>query len=215
MFTGIIEDIGVISAITKSEGKWVFKVATRLDPREIHNGDSISVDGVCLTVTGSEAGIFLADASLETLNVTTLKERNSGDRVNLERAMRSDGRFGGHIVTGHVDGIGTIADLRRSGDSTEITIEVPSEIKDYIIRKGSVAVNGISLTVNSQRRNIFTVNIIPFTTSTTTIGEKTLRDKVNIETDLIGKYVESFLRKRDRKGTDLDFLYEHGYIKGE
>jgi riboflavin synthase len=215
MFTGIIEDIGVISAIIKTGGKWEFRVATHIDPRGIYEGDSICVDGVCLTATKVGAGDFLADASFETLNVTTLANRNVGDRVNLERAMRADGRFGGHLVTGHVDGIGTIVDLRKAGDSIRLAVEVPGEIARYIIQKGSVTINGISLTVNTQQVNIFTVNIIPFTASNTTIGEKTLRDKVNIETDLIGKYVESFLRKTDRKGTDLDFLYEHGYIKGE
>lgn len=215
MFTGIIEDIGIVSALKKTGGKWEFSVKTRLDPREIREGDSIAVDGVCLTVTKSSPGLFSADASLETLGVTTLAGKKVGDRVNLERAMRSDGRFGGHIVTGHVDAIGSIVDIRKAGDSMQMKIEIPRGMSRYIIKKGSVAMDGISLTVNEQSDTIFTVNIIPFTTSHTTLGEKTLRDKVNIETDLIGKYVESFLKKTDRKGVDLNFLYGHGYIKGE
>ena len=215
MFTGITEDIGSIEAVRRTGGKWELSVTTRLDPRGIREGDSICVDGVCLTATRVGTGSFTADASLETLRVSTLAEKKIGDRVNLERAMRAEGRFGGHIVTGHVDGTGTIIDLGNAGDSLRLKIEVSREISNYIIRKGSVALDGISLTVNEQQDTIFTVNIIPFTVSHTTLGEKRQRDKVNIETDLIGKYVERFLRKTERKEVDLNFLYEHGYIKGE
>jgi riboflavin synthase len=215
MFTGITEDVGSIRSIKRGSGKWEFSVNTRFDPRGIREGDSICVDGVCLTATKISTGFFAADASLETLRVSTLSEKKANDRVNLERAMSADGRFGGHIVTGHVDAIGTIVDIGKSGDSILLKVEVPREISNYIIGKGSIAIDGISLTVNEQKANIFAVNIIPFTVSHTTIGEKRERDKVNIETDLIGKYVERFLRSRERRGVDLDFLYEHGYIKGE
>ncbi len=135
--------------------------------------------------------------------------------MNLERAMAADGRFGGHIVTGHVDTVGTITDIRSEGDSIRMTIEVPPETARFIVRKGSVAIDGISLTVNEQSDNKFTINIIPYTASRTTILEKNQRDKINIETDIIGKYVEGFLAKRDGKGIDLDFLARHGFVKGE
>jgi riboflavin synthase len=215
MFTGIIEDIGLISDIRKSGGKWEFCVKTVLSDRSIHEGDSIAIDGVCLTATRIEKGMFYADASLETLSLTTLKDKKTGSRVNIERAMASEGRFGGHFVMGHVDGIGTITNISKAGDSIRIEIEIPPDLSRYIVKKGSIAINGISLTVNEQRDNIFTVNVIPFTMSKTTIGEKKLSDKVNIETDIIGKYIESFMDKSSKKGITMNLLYEQGFIKGE
>ncbi len=215
MFTGIIEDIGIIASINKMGGRWELSLKTALPPVSVKEGDSISVDGVCLTATKLSGNIFSADASLETLNLTTLKDKKSGQRVNLERAMSADGRFGGHLVTGHIDGIGVIVDIRKEGDSTRLTVEVPPALAGYIVRKGSIAIDGISLTVNEQRDNTFTVNIIPYTVSQTTIADKNLRDSINIETDIIGKYVENFLAKDKGKGIDKDFLYRHGYIRGE
>lgn len=215
MFTGIIEDIGSIASIKKSGGKWEFHVKTVLADGNLREGDSVAIDGVCLTATRVGDGGFYADASLETLNVTTLTEKKTGTKVNVERAMSADGRFGGHFVMGHVDAIGTIVDMRKAGDSVRISVEIPADIARYIVKKGSVAIDGISLTVNDQRNNIFTVNVIPFTVSKTTLGEKNPRDKVNIETDIVGKYIESFLTKDKKRGVDLDFLYEHGYLKGD
>lgn len=215
MFTGVIEDIGVIANINKMGGRWELSLKTALEPATIKEGDSISVDGVCLTATKTGSGLFSVDVSLETLNLTTLKEQKAGQRVNLERAMRAESRFGGHLVTGHVDGIGTIIEKGKEGDSIRLVIEVLPTLARHIVKKGSVAVDGISLTVNEQRDNTFTVNIIPYTISRTTIGEKNLRDIFNIETDIIGKYVENFLTKDKSKGIDMDFLYRHGYIQGE
>jgi len=215
MFTGIIEDIGVIANINKMAGRWEISLKTALPPATIKEGDSISVDGVCLTVTRLSNNTFFVDASLETLRLTALKEKRIGQSVNLERAMSADGRFGGHLVTGHIDGIGTITEKKKEGDSTRFVIEVSPSLARYIVAKGSIAIDGISLTVNEQRDNIFTVNIIPYTVSRTTIGEKNLRDTINIETDIIGKYVESFLKKDKNKSIDMDFLYRHGYVKGE
>lgn len=214
MFTGIIEDIGQITGINKIGGKWVFSIRTRL-AGGIQEGDSICVDGVCLTATGVSGDYFTADASLETLRITTLNEKTQGSKVNIERAMGSNGRFGGHFVTGHIDGVGIIKEKRSSGESLRLSIEVPKEIARYIVKKGSVAIDGISLTVNSRDDNIFAVNIIPYTADKTTIGEKDIRDKVNIETDIIGKYIESFFTDTGKKEIDRDFLYRHGYIKGE
>jgi riboflavin synthase len=215
MFTGIIEDIGIITGISKMSGKWEFSVKTNLTPFDIKEGDSISVNGVCLTVIRTGKGVFSADASLETLNRTTLKETKVSQRVNIERAMEAGGRFGGHLVTGHVDAIGTITDIKQAGDSRQFSIEIPVDISRYFVQKGSVAIDGISLTVNEQHGNTFTVNIIPYTASRTTIGEKNLRDRVNIETDIIGKYVESFLARNEQKGIDVSFLSDHGYVKGD
>jgi len=215
MFTGIIEDIGFILSIKKSSGKWEFSVKTVLAKTGIREGDSIAIDGVCLTATTITRDGFIADASLETLKVTTLAEKKTGTRVNIERAMGADGRFGGHFVMGHVDCIGTIVDIKKAGDSVRFSVEIPLDFTRYIVKKGSVAIDGISLTVNEQRHNIFTVNIIPFTTYKTTIGEKNPKDKVNIETDIVGKYIESFLINDKNKGVDLDFLFRHGYIRGD
>lgn len=215
MFTGIIEDIGSILSVKKSSGKWEFSIKTVLAKGGIREGDSIAIDGVCLTATTIWDDGLSADASLETLKVTTLAEKKTGVRVNIERAMGADGRFGGHFVMGHVDSVGTIVDIQKSGDSVRLSVEVPVDITRYIVKKGSVAIDGISLTVNEQRNNIFTVNIIPFTASKSTIGEKNPKDKVNIETDIIGKYIESFLIKDKSKGVDLDFLYKYGYVRGD
>jgi riboflavin synthase len=214
MFTGIIEDIGSISAVRKQPGKWEFMISTRLGPEGFHDGDSIAVDGVCLTVTRIEGNDFVADASLETLSATTLKDKSPGDEVNLERAMRADSRFGGHMVLGHVDGIGRISAVGRSGDSIRLEVEVPPEIVRYVVRKGSVAIDGTSLTVNDQHDRSFTLNIIPFSSSRTTIGSKNPGDRVNIETDVVARYVEKFVGTEEKQGVDLDFLYKHGYIKG-
>lgn len=214
MFTGIIEDVGTIAAIRRMSGRWEFSLKTGLSLADIHEGDSIAVDGVCLTVTKVGQETFSADASLETLNVTTLGSKSINDKVNLERAMRADSRFGGHIVMGHVDAVGEIETIRKAGDSTQYAIRIPQEISRYIVRKGSIAVDGISLTVNEQSASSFTVNVIPYTASQTTIAFRNLGDKVNIETDILGRYVENFVRGR-REGLDLDFLYRYGYIRGK
>jgi riboflavin synthase len=215
MFTGIIEDVGVIANINKMAGRWEISLRTALQPSTIKEGDSISVNGVCLTVTKLSGNIFSVDVSLETLQRTTLKDKRTGQNVNLERAMSANSRFGGHLVTGHIDGVGSIVEKKKEGDSVKLVIEISPSLSRYIVGKGSITIDGISLTVNEQRDNIFTVNIIPYTVSRTTIGEKNLRDAINIETDIIGKYVESFLKKDKSKSIDKDFLYRHGYVKGE
>jgi len=213
MFTGIIETIGTITRINKKTGKWEFFIKIPLQKEAITEGESLSIDGVCLTVVSIDRDVVCVDASLETLKVTTLNQKTEGMNVNIERSLKADGRFGGHFVTGHVDCIGTIGEIQRKGDSIELTIEVPSQFSRYIVVKGSIAVDGISLTVNSQRDNKFTVNIIPYTASHATILNKHLRDNVNIETDIIGKYIDNFIRKDNSKGIDLDFLHKYGFVK--
>jgi riboflavin synthase len=215
MFTGIIEHVGAIAGIEKGSGKFTFSVRTTFGPGDVAPGDSVAIDGVCLTATKVASNVFQADASLETLNVTTLKEKRVGNRINVERALAAGGRLGGHIVMGHVDGIGVIVDIRSAGDSMHITVQVPEEISKYIVQKGSIAIDGISLTVNDQSDNRFSVNVIPFTASQTTIAEKALRDRVNIETDILGRYVESFLLKDGKKGINMEFLAQYGYVKGD
>ena len=215
MFTGIIEDVGTIAAVNKMSGRWEFSVRTNISLAGIALGESIAVDGVCLTVIRLGSDTFYADASLETLNVTTLSSKAVNDPVNLERAMRMDARFGGHIVMGHVDAIGLVEAVRKAGDSTQYTIAVPKEVVRYIVSKGSIAVDGISLTVNEQNDRSFTVNIIPYTASKATVGLKVAGDRVNIETDILGRYVEKFLTADRKSGVDLDFLYTHGYIRGK
>ncbi len=214
MFTGIIEDVGSIAGIGKREGRWTVTVLAGFSPGDIREGDSIAVNGVCLTVTGLAGSAFQADASLETLSLTTLRTLSINDRVNLERAMRLDSRLGGHIVMGHVDGTGRIAAIGPEGDSIRMDIETPAEISRYIVKKGSVAIDGISLTVNDQRDNRFTLNVIPYSAAKTTIGSKHLGDQVNVETDILGRYVEKFIKRGEKDGSDLDFLYRYGYIKG-
>ncbi len=214
MFTGIIEDVGAIAGIGKGEGRWTFTIRTGFNPGDIREGDSIAVNGVCLTVTGLEGGSINADASLETLSLTTLRGSSINDRVNLERAMRADSRLGGHIVMGHVDGIGRIVAVGPEGDSLKVEVETPAEISRYIVKKGSVAIDGISLTVNDQRDNRFTLNVIPYSAAKTTLGSKNLGDQVNVETDILGRYVEKFVTPGEKNGSDLDFLYRYGYIKG-
>jgi len=214
MFTGIIEDVGSIAGIGKREGGWTFTILAGFNSGDIREGDSIAVNGVCLTVTALVGGLIHADASLETLSLTTLRGSSINDRVNLERAMRADSRFGGHMVLGHVDGIGRLARVSGEGDSLRFEIEVPRDIGRYIVKKGSIAIDGISLTVNEQRDNRFVLNIIPYSSLRTTIGSKTAGDQVNVEVDIIGRYVERFLAGQGKSGTDLDFLYKYGYIKG-
>jgi riboflavin synthase len=214
MFTGIIEDVGAIAGIGKGEGRWTFTVRTGFNPGDIREGDSIAVNGVCLTVTALVGGLIHADASLETLSLTTLRGSSINDRVNLERAMRLDSRLGGHIVMGHVDGTGRIVAIGPEGDSLKVEIETPAEISRYIVKKGSVAIDGISLTVNDQRDNKCTLNVIPYSAAKTTLGSKNLRDHVNVETDIVGRYVEKFVTRGEKDGSDLDFLYRYGYFKG-
>jgi riboflavin synthase len=215
MFTGIIEAIGKIVGINKTGGKWEFKVAAKLLNGDVREGDSVAIDGVCLTATKVEHDMFHADASLETLKLTTLQYKKAENRVNIERAISADGRFGGHFVMGHIDGMGTIVNMKKEGDSIKLEVEIPGDASQYLVKKGSIAIDGISLTVNEQHGNIIMVNIIPYTASKSTIGDRSLNDKVNIETDIIGKYVQSFVNKDQRKGVDMNFLYEHGFAKGD
>jgi len=221
MFTGIIEGLGTISAIRPAgQGKRLTVEADFiLDQTEV--GDSVAVNGACLTVVKIGGKRFETDLSPETLRASTFGKAKLGDRVNLERAMRLSDRIDGHLVSGHIDGIGIITKREKLGNALMLTIEVPEAVSRYMIHKGSVAVDGISLTINACESKHFSVQIIPHTAGMTTIGMKQNGDPVNIETDMIGKYVERFVRgpsanegekTRESSGIDLEFLAKTGFL---
>ena len=196
MFTGLIEDIGRIASLRLQNGAAALTVETKLPVRSMALGASVAVNGACLTVVKKLKGAFTIDVSPETLARTNLERLSVGSLVNLEQPMRLQERLGGHLVTGHVDGVGTVASIRRQGEFTIFSFRLPARLGALVVAKGSVAVDGISLTVNDCRRDGFSVAIIPFTFGHTNLQGRRVGDKVNIETDLIGKYVHSFLAKR-------------------
>ena len=196
MFTGLIEDVGTIGGLRLQQKSAVLSVKTKLPVRSMARGASVAVNGACLTVVKKGLRSFTVDVSPETLQRTSLETLTVGSMVNLERPMRLADRLGGHLVTGHVDGVGAVAAIEKQGEFTIITFEVPAPLGALLVPKGSVAVDGISLTVNVCRKQRFSVAIIPFTMRHTNLRARRVGDKVNIETDLIGKYVQSFMRRR-------------------
>ena len=217
MFTGIIEEMGVVKAVGKTlQGCRVAILAkTVLDGLTV--GDSVTVNGVCLTVVGCDDAEMKADISPETLTVTALGMLKAGDPVNLERAMRLGDRLGGHLVTGHVDGVGTIRSRVQDHDALQVMIEAPRDILRYCVPKGSITVDGISLTINEVTDRGFRVTIIPHTAKVTTLGVKHVGDAVNLETDLIGRYVERLFPGSQAGGQpdikiDRDYLQKRGLI---
>ena len=194
MFTGIIQSKGSIKEIFSSSDGARLKINTNaLDLSDTNVGDSIAVDGVCLTVTELTESSFTADVSNETLTCTTFSALKQGKNVNLERSLRVNQGIDGHLVSGHVDGIGAVNSIEKDGDSVRIKIEVQGDIIKYIAKKGSICINGVSLTVNSVENNFFDVNIVPHTLSATTLGDLSLQSNVNIEIDQIARYVERLL----------------------
>jgi riboflavin synthase len=196
MFTGLIEDVGKIESLRVSGRSAVLTVKTNLSVGGMKLGASIAVNGACLSVTKKGKRNFTVDVSPETLQRTNLEKQRIGSLVNLELPMRLADRLGGHLVTGHVDGVGTVASVKRKGDFTFFTFRVPPKLGSLLVSKGSVAVDGISLTVNECSRERFSVVIIPLTLQNTNLRTRSLGDKVNIETDLIGKYVQSFVAQQ-------------------
>ncbi|MBO5738507.1 riboflavin synthase [bacterium] len=208
MFTGIIEETGKVQSITKD--KIVIECSKVLENTKL--GDSIAVNGVCLTVVELLTKGFTADISPETSKITILHKLKNGDIVNLERAMKADGRFGGHIVSGHVDGLGKIINCEKKNDFFELNIDLPSNLAIYTIKKGSITINGISLTIAEIKNNIIKVAIIPHTFENTNLSFLKSGDFVNIEVDILAKYVEKFLSTSDNKSRiSLEYLQEHGF----
>jgi riboflavin synthase len=195
MFTGIIEEVGTIAAIEDTGDFRTLRVRAGAILDGIAAGASIAVNGVCLTVRTFSGGNFTADLSRETLDRTSLKDLRSGTTVNLERPMRADGRFGGHIVQGHVDGVGRIRSFNRDGDNWNLQVEFPSEAARYIVEKGSIAIDGISLTVAAIAPAVLDVAIIPHTFENTNLRHARAGDTVNLEFDVIAKYVERMLHR--------------------
>lgn len=212
MFTGIVEEIGTIRRIRTEGNSCVLTVHASKVLEDVHTGDSIAVNGTCLTVCAFHPDSFSADVMPETLRRTNLGTLVPGSQVNLERAMAADGRFGGHIVSGHIDGTGTVRTLRHEGNAVWVTIAADAKLLRYIVKKGSIAIDGISLTVADISPMGFAVSVIPHTGAQTTLLHRKPGEMVNLECDIIAKYVEKLLGKPDRGGISPQFLAEHGFL---
>ncbi len=216
IFTGIIEEIGYISDIKRGAQSIRLGVKAEKITEDIKLGDSIAVNGVCLTVTQFEPRQFWADVMPETFVKTTLKNLTAGSPVNLERALRLTDRLGGHLVQGHVDGIGSIVKRERFDIAIVFTIKAPPEVLKYTVAKGSIAIDGVSLTVVDVGNDHFTVSLIPHTAQLTILGYKQPGQEVNLESDIIGRYVEKLLSKNDQSSAgsslSIDFLSLHGFL---
>lgn len=215
MFTGIVEEIGTLEKIQRGTHSAVLTIRADQVLEGTKIGDSIAVNGICLTVTTLFSGCFTADVMHETLNRSSFVGLSTGSHVNLERAMAADGRFGGHIVSGHVDGIGKIVRIRRDDNAIWYTIEAKPEVMRYIVEKGSITIDGISLTVAEVKQSEFSISAIPHTVSQTVLREKKAGDIVNLETDIIGKYVEKLLKpnsvQEQESGITREFLTRYGF----
>jgi riboflavin synthase len=220
MFTGLIQGKGTLLRVERHGPDAGMVVQAQYAMEALTLGESIAVDGACLTVVSFQGNLFTVDVSAETLSRTTLGRKLPGSQFNLERALQMGDRLGGHLVTGHVDGIGLLRERRHEGRSWRLVFELPPELDRYVIEKGSIAVNGISLTVNGCGEGFFEVNIVPHTLAETTLDELRSGGEVNIETDLLGKYVEKMLKgflsasKGSPKASRIDgaFLQKHGFL---
>lgn len=216
MFTGIIQAKGQIANIEPRNGDWRLTIQTgTLDMSDVQIGDSIATNGVCLTAIEIKDKTFVADVSAETLKVTTLGQFKVGTAVNLEKALRLQDRLGGHLVSGHVDGVGEVVSIRQEARSWRYELQAPLEIARYIAHKGSICINGVSLTVNEVDGTRFDVNIVPHTLSETTISEFQVGTKVNLEVDVLARYLERLFTapKAEGQATSISeqFLAEHGF----
>lgn len=213
MFTGIIEGIGKVKSVEKQGASGRMTVEAPALPEDLRLGDSVSVNGACLTVTGFSGNAFSADLSVETMEVTTLGSLKKNEPVNIEWALTLSKPLGGHLVTGHVDAIGAIEGISPAGEAVDVSISAPAGIISQLVRKGSVAIDGISLTVAEIGDGFFRIAVIPHTLQRTNLSTRKAGDRVNIETDLIGKYVEKFVSRKEKKEISEDFLAEHGFFK--
>ena len=208
MFTGIVEEIGNVMAASPT----ALTVAAREVLGDLRLGDSIAIDGVCLTVTRLGSDQFTVGLQPETLRRTTLDAARPGRHVNLERALPANGRLGGHFVQGHVDGTATLLAKRDEGNAIVLRFQAPAAISRYVVEKGFVAIDGISLTVVGVEADTFTLSLVPFTSTHVTLGEKRPGDEVNVEVDILAKYVERFVGASGRGGITTAFLAEHGFM---
>ena len=214
MFTGIIEEVGTVSRVQHSGNASFIEIQAKKVLEDVHLGDSIAVNGVCLTVTHFGGGVFRADVMNETLNRSSLGSLTNGSPVNLERAMAANGRFGGHIVSGHIDGTGIITDIKNDGIAVWYTVSAAPELLRYIVEKGSIAIDGISLTVAKVTDTSFSVSIIPHTAAQTILSTKKTGDTVNLENDIISKYAEKLMKPAETPktgGITMDFLAKNGF----
>ncbi|CAH0526691.1 riboflavin synthase [Vibrio hippocampi] len=218
MFTGIIEAVGTLKAIIPTGDDISIQVeAGKLDMSDVNLGDSIATNGVCLTVTSFTDTTYTADLSVETLNKTGFAQYKVGDKVNLEKAMLPTTRFGGHIVSGHVDGVGEIIERQHLGRAIEFWVQMPEEISKYVAEKGSITVDGISLTINALRKNAFKLTIVPHTTEETTIDQFQVGRKVNLEVDVLARYMERLLQSQAESSQTaesrltMEFLQQNGF----
>ena len=212
MFTGLIETVGTVERCERTEGGLQFLISSSLPVNELEDGESIAVDGVCLTVTRFSDKGFAVDVSPESLSATTLGSIKEGARVNLERALKLSDRLGGHLVSGHVDGQAVLQSVRRMGEFVRLDFKTPRNLLDFMIVKGSVAIDGISLTINSVDTGGFSVMIIPHTLAGTTLHDCKPGDQVNIENDMIGKYVEKFVRSGSEGGVTRELLEKNNFL---
>jgi riboflavin synthase len=217
MFTGIIEAVGAVKRLEPVGGDLRFVIDTgNLDMSDVHIGDSIAVNGVCLTVIEFDSTSFCADVSNETISLTSLKDLKTGSAVNLEKAMLPSTRMGGHLVSGHVDGLGTVVNKAEDARSVRLEIEVPAELRKYIAVKGSICIDGTSLTVNSVNGRIIGLNIVPHTQERTVIQHYTRGSRVNLEVDLVARYLETLLLNMDDKDRDkvnMELLTRTGFVE--
>ena len=211
MFTGLIKESGKVKRLTREGRLYRLEVESKEIFKRAAIGDSVSVNGVCLTITGKENGCVSFDVMEETLSKSSISKLKINDAVNLEDALRAGEPFGGHFVLGHVDCIGDIAGIKRSGDSVSVEIKFPEEFKNLLVERGSVAVDGISLTIGEIRNNSFFIHIIPHTLDNTTLRQKRQGDKINIEFDILGKYALKAGKSNHPQGVDENLLRENGW----
>lgn len=209
MFTGIVEEIGKVKSIKKGAKSVSLSLGGTLIFSDLKLGDSVAVNGICLTVTSIKGNVFTADVMNETLSRSSIGELKTGSNVNLERAMTANGRFGGHLVSGHIDGTGKISAIKKDDIAIWYTIKTDSNIMRYVIEKGSITIDGISLTVANVERDNFSVSIIPHTAEETVLSEKKIGSIVNLENDIVGKYIEKFMTVP--KGITKEFLLENRF----
>lgn len=212
MFTGIIEELGVVERIEKSKTPCVFTIRAKTILEGLKKGDSVSVNGVCLTAVGVGKDRFVVDVIKETLVRTNLRDLKEGEGVNLEGALKADGKISGHFVTGHVDGIGIIRGKESQKEEILIEVKADKEVLNGIVYKGSIAIDGVSLTAAGIKQNSFSVYIIPHTAKVTTLGFKGIGEKVNLEVDVLGKFVQKFLTQGKPSNITEEFLKEKGFI---